>query len=131
MGKVPSQEWLERVNTEMANAGTAHRARPWRAWSLWAQETGSALDLEHPDVRLIFEWFAANTKTSAQVLGPMFLSVFYYDAEFWPRAIPACFWDRSIESRRITRFDAAPDQCANVRGQSRDDPILAGISGFH
>lgn len=91
MAKAPSQEWLERVNTAMANSGTGHRGRPWRAWSLWAQETGNALDLAHPDVRFIFEWFAANTKASSQVLGPMYLGAFYYDAEFWPLSVPIAF----------------------------------------
>jgi len=91
MTRVPSEKWLEALNAQMAKDGTAHRGRPWRAWLLWAQETGAPLDLEHPDVRRIFEWFAANTKTSSQLLGPMYLGAFYYDAEFWPLRVPIVF----------------------------------------
>lgn len=91
MTKAPSEQWLDLVNAGMAKDGTPHRGRPWRAWSLWVQETGVALELEHSDVRRIFEWFAANTKTSSQLLGPTYLGVFYYDAEFWPLLVPIAF----------------------------------------
>ena len=70
------------------------------AWGELSKKTEEPVDGHDPRVERIFEWFEKNTEPGAQLIGPAFVGVFYYDTSFWPLHVPVVFGRARVDLRR-------------------------------
>jgi hypothetical protein len=79
-----TEEWLVQINEKFEANGVPHEQRPWQALVEWLQFTGVPLSADDHNIRKIFDWFALNTRSRSQYIGPMYVGAFYFDNSFWP-----------------------------------------------
>lgn len=103
-------EWLKKLNEELRAAGIDHRRRPWEAMRRYSIEFKTSFSLPSPIADEIFSWFKAYEPLGASEIGPLYQSVYYYDAAFWPVSIP-----HFLGTVRLNALDCLQDMPTAVK----------------
>lgn len=86
-----SESWLAEANDRYRQRDIPHKQRAFRAWRELSVERQIPLTLGSPIVREIFDWFSRHAPSAATSYGELFRFPFFFDAVFWPIAVPTMF----------------------------------------
>lgn len=86
-----TEEWLNKINSEFSMDNMPHIKRPFEALRIYSVEFGCSISFNSDLAKFVFNWFYRNTKSDAHKLGPIYISTFFYDGEFWDLDIPQFF----------------------------------------
>lgn len=93
------EAWLSEFNEKMARDGVAHISRPFRAFSEWSHQTGWSGALFGPESERVFQWFYDRSPPGSHEVLPVFNGALYYDAVFWPVAVPLGYGTNRLDGR--------------------------------
>jgi hypothetical protein len=81
-------DWLENLNKQYREQDISPAKRPWLAVQELAGMTKRQIAFNGTETKMIFDWFANNTKPGSQIFGPYYKAAFYFDSSFWEVTIP-------------------------------------------
>jgi hypothetical protein len=108
--------WLIRANLRYRQAGLHPKQRPFEALKNLSTELKVPMELGSEPARYIFEWFRNETQEGSHAIGPLFTGAYYFDACFWPVAIPVTFGRNSLNP-----FDALQIMSVGMKNQICSD----------
>lgn len=111
--------WLAAANEQFRKEDVPHRARPWRAVSEFARESGQSVVFGSPLANEIMEFFEKNGPPGAQQIGALLTNAFYFDAHFWPLHIPIAFG--TVRADPLASLDTMPESVKDALIGSRPD----------
>jgi hypothetical protein len=84
----------------MAAEGVPYIERPFRAWLKLSAEHRCAYEFRSPTSAYIFKWFEESSPAGAHFVPHFFVGTFYFDAGFWPVAIPYFAGQQMLDGRK-------------------------------
>jgi hypothetical protein len=111
-GKAGLESWLLQQNEKYRRQQIPPIRRPFLALGELAKTFRVSIAFHAPVAVEVFEWFEANTKPGAHLIGLMFTGAFFYDSCFWPVTIPVGFGTFRIAP--INALQTMPDPLKSV-----------------
>ena len=89
--------WLRAANLRYRKLGMPAKQRPIEAIKELVQEHSISGDYAGPAAKAVFEWFENETKLRSQTFGSLFTGAYFFDASFFPLAIPITFGSPKVD----------------------------------
>lgn len=113
------ETWLNSTNARYRADEVPPRHRPFRALSDFSREFNSAVSLDSPVAKAIFDWFYKHSQPGSHAVGALFTGAFYFDASFWPLYIPIGYGTFSLNA--LDCLETMPQSIKEHVSQSRQD----------